>query len=133
MAEFPSLNNPSFTGFRTYYLTDFMVSFLKDSFQILFLGIILLFISVVANGQSLQDIQNVKVDNLSDAQIEQLIKRAESSGLNEQQLESMARERGMPATEVAKLRQRIMGLRSGGRAAAPARSEERRVGKEGKA
>src|SRR5690554_4769886 len=126
MAEFPSLNNPSFTGFRTYYLTDFMVSFLKDSFPILFLGIILLFISVVANGQSLQDIQNVKVDNLSDAQIEQLIKRAESSGLNEQQLESMARERGMPATEVAKLRERIMGLRSGGRAAAQQQNQAQR-------
>jgi len=103
-----------------------MVSFIKDSFPIVFLGIILLFISVVANGQSLQDIQNVKVDNLSDAQIEQLIKRAESSGLNEQQLESMARERGMPATEVAKLRQRIMGLRSGGRAAAPAGNQIQR-------
>jgi len=103
-----------------------MVSFIKDNFQFLFFGLVLLFISVVANGQSLQDIQNVKVDNLSDAQIEQLIKRAESSGLNEQQLESMARERGMPATEVAKLRQRIMELRSGGRAAAPAGNQMQR-------
>src|SRR5690554_6930870 len=93
-----------------------MVSFIKDSFQFLLFGLVLLFISVVANGQSLQDIQNVKVDNLSDAQIEQLIKRAESSGLNEQQLESMARERGMPASEVAKLRQRIQELRVGKRA-----------------
>nr|WP_317168935.1 SLBB domain-containing protein [Lunatibacter salilacus] len=64
-------------------------------------------------GQSLQDIQNVKVDELSDAQIEQLIRRAESSGMNEQQLEAMARERGMPASEVSKLRQRIQSLKSG--------------------
>lgn len=63
--------------------------------------------------QSLQNIQNLKVENLSDAQIEQLIKRAESSGMNEQQLEAMAMERGMPAEEVFKLRQRIQEIRSG--------------------
>ncbi len=64
-------------------------------------------------GQSLNDIQNIKVDNLSDAQVEQLIKRAESAGMNEMQLEAMARERGMPASEVAKLRSRIEALRRG--------------------
>lgn len=63
--------------------------------------------------QSLTDIQNLKVDNLSDAQVEQLIKRAESSGMNQQQLEAYAAERGMPGTEVAKLRQRIESLRLG--------------------
>jgi hypothetical protein len=56
----------------------------------------------------------VKVDNLTDAQIEQLIKRAETSGMSEQQLEAMARERGMPATEVAKLRIRINQIRNKG-------------------
>jgi len=66
-------------------------------------------------GQSLQEIQNVKVDNLSDAQIEQLIKRGEAQGLNEQQMLNMAAERGMPAAEVAKLRQRVNTLKSGGR------------------
>lgn len=93
-----------------------------------------LLVSVTVQAQSLQDIQHIKVDNLSDAQIEQLIKRAESSGLNEQQLEAMARERGMPATEVAKLRQRIIQLRSGrreqsteGRAAGQPSREGRRV------
>lgn len=77
--------------------------------------LILVLVHAAVSAQSLQDIQNIKVDNLSDAQIEQLIKRAEAQGLSEQQLESMARERGMPATEVSKLRQRIMDLRSGGR------------------
>lgn len=69
-------------------------------------------ISIVYS-QSLMDIQNLRVDNLSDAQIEQLIKRAEASGMNEQQLEAMAIERGMPSVEVAKLRQRINALRGG--------------------
>jgi protein involved in polysaccharide export with SLBB domain len=73
---------------------------------------------VVGNlyAQSLADIQSVKVDNLSDAQIEQLIKRAESQGINEQQMLIMAAERGMPAGEVAKLRIRLNSLKSGGAA-----------------
>jgi protein involved in polysaccharide export with SLBB domain len=87
---------------------------LRNTFKKLFSGIILLLIFIgSAQAQSLQDIQNIKVDNLSDAQIEQLIKRAEASGMNEMQLEAMARERGMPAAEVAKLRQRIQALRGG--------------------
>lgn len=69
--------------------------------------------AAIGYSQSLMDIQNIKVDNLSDAQIEQLVKRAESSGMNEQQLEAMALERGMPMSEVSKLRQRINSLKSG--------------------
>ncbi|MBS9525684.1 SLBB domain-containing protein [Litoribacter alkaliphilus] len=81
------------------------------------LSLFLLFflVSVIAYAQSLQDIQNVKVDNLSDAQIEQLIKRAEQQGISEQQIPQMAQERGMPPQEVSKLRQRIQELRSGRR------------------
>lgn len=65
-----------------------------------------------AEAQNLSDIQNIKVDNLSDAQIEQLIKRAEAGGLTTNQLVAMARERGMPATEAMKLSQRISQLQS---------------------
>lgn len=68
---------------------------------------------VELKAQSLQDIQNIRVDNLSDAQIESLIQRAQASGLSENQLVAMARERGMPASEVSKLRQRIEKLRMG--------------------
>jgi protein involved in polysaccharide export with SLBB domain len=74
--------------------------------------------NVVSFSQSLSDIQNIKVDDLSDAQIEQLIKRAETSGLTEMQLEMMAKERGLPASEIAKLRARINKIRSGGSSAA---------------
>jgi protein involved in polysaccharide export with SLBB domain len=62
--------------------------------------------------QSLAEIQNVKVDNLSDAQIQEFIKRAEASGMNEQQLIAMARDRGMPASEIAKLQARVKGLQN---------------------
>ncbi|GAB3218723.1 SLBB domain-containing protein [Algoriphagus aestuariicola] len=60
--------------------------------------------------QNLSDLRNLKVDNLSDAQIEQLIKRAESSGLTSSQMEAMAREQGLSPIEANKLRTRIMGL-----------------------
>jgi protein involved in polysaccharide export with SLBB domain len=62
------------------------------------------------HAQNLSNLSTLKVDNLSDAQIEQLIKRAESSGLSPQQLEAMAREQGLSPQEANKLRQRILDL-----------------------
>ena len=70
----------------------------------LFLGSVL--------GQSLSNLNTLKVDNLSDAQIEQLIKRAEASGMTTSQLETMAREQGLSPIEANKLRQRIMELQN---------------------
>jgi len=84
-------------------------------FQIVSFLLLIITVSSSVQAQSLQDIRNIKVDNLSDAQVEQLIKRAEAQGLNEQQLEAMAREQGMPGVEIGKLRQRIMQIRSGRR------------------
>ncbi|MCH7398352.1 SLBB domain-containing protein [Belliella sp. DSM 107340] len=72
------------------------------------------FIQTIVVGQNLSDIQSIKVDNLSDAQVEQLVKRAEGTGMNEQQLISMARERGMPAGEISKLQSRIQKIRNTG-------------------
>lgn len=63
-----------------------------------------------ALAQNLSDLKNLKVDNLSDAQIEQLIKRAEGSGMTTAQLEAMAREQGLSPIEANKLRQRILQL-----------------------
>lgn len=78
----------------------------------LLLILVAFFVAFQVEAQSLSDIQNIKVDNLSDAQIEQLIKRAEASGLTSNQLVGMARERGMPAAEAMKLSQRISQLQS---------------------
>ncbi len=83
-------------------------------YRVLFLSIFLVLIHIGVQAQSMADIQNIKVDNLSDAQIEQLILRAESSGMNEMQLEAYASERGMPPMELAKLRRRIEQLRRRG-------------------
>ena len=63
--------------------------------------------------QSLNDIRNVKIDQLSDEQLQQFLKRAEASGLNQQQLEALAIQRGMPAAEIAKLRKRLLTLKPG--------------------
>jgi protein involved in polysaccharide export with SLBB domain len=80
-------------------------------------GFLLIFLTLLVfdvSAQSMADIQNLKVDNLSDSQIEQLIKRAEAAGINETQLEAYALERGMPPSEVAKLRERIRQLKTSG-------------------
>lgn len=77
-----------------------------------FLSFLFFIVLGSAFAQSLGDLKNLKVDNLSDAQIEQLIKRAESSGLTTSQLEAMAREQGLSPLEANKLRKRIMDLQN---------------------
>ncbi len=67
--------------------------------------------------QSLSDIGKVKVDMLSDAQLQEMLQQAKSQGLNESQLVSMARERGMPSGELGKLQQRLSKLKEVGRGA----------------
>jgi protein involved in polysaccharide export with SLBB domain len=78
--------------------------------RVVFLWIIFFLFLGSVWAQNLSNLSTLKVDNLSDAQIEQLIKRAESSGLTPSQLEGMAREQGLSPIEANKLRQRIMGL-----------------------
>jgi len=91
----------------------FQVKKVKDVYthflpRVLFLWIIFFLFLGSVMAQSLSDLRSLKVDNLSDAQIEQLIKRAESSGMTTAQLETMAREQGLSPIEANKLRQRIM-------------------------
>ena len=54
---------------------------------------------------------NLKADELSDAQVRQLIQRAESIGYNDAQLEQMALAQGMKQEEVLKLRKRVEAIR----------------------
>jgi len=53
----------------------------------------------------------VRVDELTDAQVRQLMQRAASVGYNDAQLEQMASAQGMKAEEVAKLRVRVEKIR----------------------
>ncbi|WON96178.1 SLBB domain-containing protein [Sphingobacterium sp. UGAL515B_05] len=50
---------------------------------------------------------NIKVDNLSDAQIEQYVKQAALMGYDESQLDGFARAQGVSAVEVQKLKDRL--------------------------
>lgn len=97
----PLLSNKKVIDFKTHFQAKFLITVI---IFFLILG------SVLA--QNLSDLSKLKVDNLSDAQIEQLIKRAEASGLTSSQLEGMAREQGLSPIEAGKLRQRIMGLQN---------------------
>lgn len=63
--------------------------------------------------QSTTDITSIRVDQLSDDQIEELVKRAQDAGLSSADFLMMAQMRGMPSGEVEKLRSRIEGLSMG--------------------
>ena len=63
--------------------------------------------------QSTTDITAIRVDQLSDDQIEELVKRAQDAGLSSTDFLMMAQMRGMPSGEVEKLRNRIEGLSTG--------------------
>lgn len=58
-----------------------------------------------------QDMSNVRVNELSDAQIRQFLQQVEASGLSEEQLEQVALSKGMSSEEVAKLRTRVNDLK----------------------
>lgn len=75
--------------------------------------VFLLFFSLMIsqNASAQTNYSDVKVDELTDVQVRQLMQRAESVGYNDAQLEQMAAAQGMKAEEVAKLRIRVEKLR----------------------
>ena len=83
---------------------------------VVFIAIILLGYSdfvIAQNANSIQNLENVNVDELSDEQIKRFLAEAESSGYSEQQLEVLAKARGMSSAQIAKLRQRINDVKNG--------------------
>jgi protein involved in polysaccharide export with SLBB domain len=70
-----------------------------------------LLILVVAQVSAQTNYADVKVDELTDAQVRQLIQRAESIGYNDAQLEQMAAAQGMKPVEIEKLRLRVEKIR----------------------
>lgn len=57
-----------------------------------------------------QNFSNVKVDNISDQQIKNLLQQVKKEGRNPNEIEHIVAERGMPPEEVAKLKERIATL-----------------------
>ncbi len=62
---------------------------------------------------NINNLSNIRVDDATDDQIRQFIARARSSGMSEQDLEAAAISRGMPYSEVLKLRERVSALEQG--------------------
>jgi len=73
---------------------------------------VVFFFACSLTGQDINSIelQNLKIDALSDEQVRAFIERAESSGLSQTQMEALARQRGMSEVEISKLRSRILQL-----------------------
>lgn len=81
---------------------------------VLLLSFILFFFITSTAVLAQSNYANLKVDELSDAQVKQLIQRAESLGYNDAQLEQMAAAQGMKQEEVSKLRARVDKIRKQG-------------------
>ena len=61
---------------------------------------------------SAQDLGGIKVDNLSDAQIQQMVARGKAQGLSDGDAEAMATSMGLPSEEAAKFKERVSKLGS---------------------
>ncbi len=64
------------------------------------------------------NLSNVRIDEMSDAQIMQILKQGEGAGVTVEQAELFARKRGLPAAEATKFKERIGKIQSQGRAGA---------------
>jgi len=61
------------------------------------------------------DLSNIKIDQLTDEQIRSYIQRAEQTGLTQMEIEAALIARGLPQSELLKLKQRINALTTGKR------------------
>ena len=59
------------------------------------------------------DLRTVDVDALSDEQVQQFLDRVGQSGMTQDQLELVAKQRGMSSLQISKLRQRIREIQLG--------------------
>lgn len=76
--------------------------------------IALLFLAVLLSkalvAQTSQDLKTVQVDQLSDTQIRQYLAQMKAAGLTEDQVEQVAKAKGMPDGEIIKLKARVANL-----------------------
>jgi protein involved in polysaccharide export with SLBB domain len=86
------------------------MNFNRIIFYLSFFGVFFLSQHIIAQGINQQNFSNVRVDELTDDQIRQIIKNVTSSGMSEAQLEQIAAARGMQPSEIQKLRARANAL-----------------------
>jgi len=70
-----------------------------------------LFACVGVHGQTMEDLSNVKVEELTDDQIRRFVVEAERLGMKDEQIEDLAMQRGMSPVEVVKLKDRVQAMR----------------------
>ncbi len=80
--------------------------------KVLLSGIILTFLfystpESYAQSLSNTDLTTINVDDFSDEQLLNYVRQAQNSGYTQSQLEAFARQRGMPESEIVKLRRRV--------------------------
>ena len=84
--------------------------------HIVFIGFVLvtsLSFAQDLNNLSPSDLNSINVDALTDEQIQKFYEKAQESGLTLDQLELVAKQRGMSSSQIAKLRTRITQIQSG--------------------
>ncbi len=68
----------------------------------------------VPSGIDPNNLSSIRIDELSDDQVMSILKQGESSGLTIEQAQAMAAKRGLPVSEIQKLKDRIAKIQSGG-------------------
>ena len=87
-----------------------MVQKIRSYFYII--GLLSLFVSKPVHSQTLPDFSTVKVDELSDDQIQSLVQKASAMGYSQQDIYSLAQQQGLSLTEISKLGERINKIKS---------------------
>ncbi|KOF03992.1 hypothetical protein OB69_03030 [Roseivirga seohaensis subsp. aquiponti] len=87
-----------------------MVQKIRSYFYII--GLLSLLVSQPALSQTIPDFSTIKVDELSDDQIQSLMQRASSMGYSQQDIFSLAQQQGLSLTEISKLGQRVSKIES---------------------
>lgn len=72
--------------------------------------VVTLFCVQIVSSQDISNFASVKVDDLSDMQIENFWRKAQKNGYSIEQVETVAKSKGMPSVEVEKLKTRIREL-----------------------
>ncbi|HWJ25697.1 MAG TPA: SLBB domain-containing protein, partial [Flavisolibacter sp.] len=71
------------------------------------LALLFTLICIIGAAQIPSDLSNVKASQISDAQLQQILSRAKSSGMSQDEVEAELARRGLPPSELAELKQRI--------------------------
>ena len=86
--------------------------FLKITCSCLVVFLLFFTTHIAAQALSKSNLSQVKVDDLSDAEILRYQQQLKASGISESQAEQIAIARGLPTQEIAKLKQRLIAINS---------------------